>query len=85
MDDPQDGNGDPDATVQITFLMGELYGKDDPIYLKGRELFERHLDECAQDVEWWRRGRECGIMSESFTRWQVGGLAGFCLLEELYP
>jgi hypothetical protein len=31
--------------------MGELYGADDPIYLKGRQLFEGHLDECARDVE----------------------------------
>jgi hypothetical protein len=43
--------GDPDATVQIGFLMGELYGEDDPAYLKARELFERHLDACVRDVE----------------------------------
>lgn len=49
--DQQGGTGDPDATTQIAFLMGEIYGKDDPAYLKGRELFERYLDECAQDVE----------------------------------
>jgi hypothetical protein len=52
--------GDPDATAQITFLMGEIYGEDDPVYLKGRELFERCLDECAQDVErgYWIRSRD---------------------------
>jgi hypothetical protein len=49
--DQRDATGDPDSTAQITFLMGELYGKDDPVYLRGRELFETHLDECAQDVE----------------------------------
>jgi len=45
------GTGDPDASASITFLMGELYGADDLIYLKGRELFEIHLAECARDVE----------------------------------
>jgi squalene cyclase len=49
--DQRGSTGDPDSTAQITFLMGELYGEDDPVYLGGRELFERHLDECAQDVE----------------------------------
>jgi hypothetical protein len=49
--DQRGSTGDPDATAQITFLMGEIYGEDDPVYLRGRELFEAHLDECAQDVE----------------------------------
>jgi hypothetical protein len=42
---------DPDATAQITFLMGEVYGEADPVYLKGRDLFEGYLDECVLDVE----------------------------------
>jgi hypothetical protein len=49
--DQRGSTGDPDSTAQITFLMGELYGEDDPVYLRGRELFERHLDEAIQDVE----------------------------------
>ncbi len=49
--DQQNGTGDPDATVQIGFLMGEIYGEKDPAYLKGKELFESYLDECAQDIE----------------------------------
>ena len=49
--DQRDTTGDPDSTAQITFLMGELYGEDDPVYLRGRELFERHLEESAQDAE----------------------------------
>jgi squalene cyclase len=49
--DQRGSTGDPDSTAQITFLMGELYGEDDPVYLRGRELFERHLDEAVQDVE----------------------------------
>jgi hypothetical protein len=43
--------GDPDSTAQIAFLMGEIYGQDDPAYLKGRELYDRSLDECVRDVE----------------------------------
>ncbi len=31
--------------------MGEIYGENDPVYRKGRELFETHLDEAIQDVE----------------------------------
>ncbi len=49
--DQRGATGDPDSTSQITFLVGELYGEDDPVYLRGRELFERHLDEAVQDVE----------------------------------
>jgi len=49
--DQRDATGDPDSTAQITFLMGELYGEDDPVYLRGRGLFETHLDECVQDVD----------------------------------
>jgi hypothetical protein len=49
--DQRDATGDPDSTAQITFLMGEIYGEDDPVYLRGRALFERHLDEALQDVE----------------------------------
>lgn len=55
-DDP----GDPDATAQITFLMRDLFGEDDPVYVKGRARFERLLDECVQDVEkgYWVRDRK---------------------------
>jgi hypothetical protein len=49
--DQRGSTGDPDSTAQITFLMGEIYGDDDPVYLRGRELFETHFDECVQDVE----------------------------------
>jgi hypothetical protein len=58
--DQQSGTGDPDATAQIGFLMGELYGEDDPAYLKAKRLFEGHLDKCAQDVErgYWVRLRD---------------------------
>jgi hypothetical protein len=42
---------DPDATAHITFLMGEIYGEADAVYLKGRELYEGYLNECVLDVE----------------------------------
>ncbi|MGD2178411.1 MAG: prenyltransferase/squalene oxidase repeat-containing protein, partial [Anaerolineae bacterium] len=43
--------GDPDSTAQVAFLMGEIYSQQDPIYLEGRALYERFLDECVGDVE----------------------------------
>jgi hypothetical protein len=52
--------GDPDSTAQITFLMREVYGEDDPTYLEGNALLERFLDRCAQDAErgYWIRLRD---------------------------
>ncbi len=50
-EDQQNGPGDPDATAQIAFLLGELHGKDDPAYLKAKGLFEEYLDECVRDVD----------------------------------
>jgi hypothetical protein len=51
---------DPDATAQVTFLMRQVYGEHDPAYLKGKELFERYLDQCAQDAArgYWIRLRD---------------------------
>ncbi len=49
--DQRGTTGDPDSTAQIAFPMGEIYGRDDPAYLKGRELYEHSLDECVRDVE----------------------------------
>jgi len=59
-DGTEDRQSDPDATAQIAFLMGEIYGEDDPAYLKGRELFERYLDECVRDADrgYWVRPRD---------------------------
>ena len=56
----EDDLGDPDATAQITFLMGEIYGQEDPIFQRGKRLFERHLDACAQDAErgYWISARD---------------------------
>ncbi len=52
--------GDPDSTAQITFLMGEIYGENEPVYLKGRTLFESYLNKTAQDVKrgYWIRLRD---------------------------
>jgi hypothetical protein len=54
---PHDGDeapanrGDPDATAQVTFLLGEIFGAGDPQYRRGRELYESFLDEAAADAE----------------------------------
>ena len=55
-----DDLGDPDATAQITFLMGEIYGREDPAFQRGKRLFERHLDACARDAQrgYWIRARD---------------------------
>jgi hypothetical protein len=54
------GLDDPDATAQIAFLMGEIYGPEDPVFQRGKRLFEHHLDACAQDAErgYWIRARD---------------------------
>jgi hypothetical protein len=54
--DGEEVTDDPDTTAQITFLMSEVYGEDDPAYLKGMALFESYLDKGAQDA-----GRGCWI------------------------
>lgn len=50
---------DPDATAQVTFLIADVYGENEPVYRRGRELFERHLDRCARDAERGYRVRAC--------------------------
>lgn len=42
---------DPDSTAQILFMMKEIYGEENPIWLKGVKLFEKFLDEVAIDAE----------------------------------
>ncbi len=42
---------DPDSTAQILFMMREIYGEDDPVWLKGIELYENALDRMASDSE----------------------------------
>lgn len=42
---------DPDSTAQILFMMKEIYGEDDTLWLKGIKLFENFLDQMALDVE----------------------------------
>ncbi len=56
----QDDLGDPDATAQITFLMGEIYGQGDAVFCQGKRLFEHYLDECARDAErgYWIRAHD---------------------------
>jgi len=42
---------DPDSSAVVTFLMKDLLGEEDTLYKRGRELYERHLDQTAADAE----------------------------------
>jgi hypothetical protein len=42
---------DPDSTAQILFLMKEIYGEKDKLWIKGIKLFEKFLDKLALDAE----------------------------------
>jgi hypothetical protein len=42
---------DPDATAVVAFLLGDMFGVHDSQYRRGRELYERFLDETAVDAE----------------------------------
>ncbi len=48
---PPDATGDPDASAQIAFMMREIAGEDAPVFVKGRELFERNLGDVDRDVQ----------------------------------
>ena len=57
----EDEEIDPDSSAQITFLMRDLLGEEDTLYKRGIALFERHLDQMAQDAEegfWYRKGEK---------------------------
>jgi len=57
-DEELPNRGDPDAMAQVTFLLGALFGVDDPQYRRGRELYEDFLNETAADAERGYRIRE---------------------------
>ena len=42
---------DPDSSAMVTFLMKDILGEEDTLYKRGRELYEKHLDQTASDVE----------------------------------
>lgn len=42
---------DPDSSAQITFLMKDLFGEEDPLYKRGIALYEEHLNQVAKDAE----------------------------------
>jgi prenyltransferase beta subunit len=42
---------DPDSSVMVTFLMKDLLGEEDTLYKRGREQYEKHLDQTATDAE----------------------------------
>jgi hypothetical protein len=45
-----DEETDPDSSAQITFLMGDLLGKEDTLYKRGLALYEQHLDQRAEEA-----------------------------------
>ena len=52
---------DPDSSAQITFLMRDLFGEEDPLYKRGIALYEEHLNQIAQDAEsgfYYRNGEK---------------------------
>jgi hypothetical protein len=42
---------DPDSSTAGTFLMKDLLGEEDTLYKRGRELYEKHLNQTAADAE----------------------------------
>lgn len=42
---------DPDSTAQTLFMMREIYGEDDTVWLKGVKFYEKCLDGVAKDAE----------------------------------
>jgi hypothetical protein len=42
---------DPDSSAQITFLMKDLFGEEDPLYKRGIVLYQEHLEQVAKDAE----------------------------------
>ena len=53
---------DPDSSAQITFLMKDLLGEEDTLYKRGKELYEKDLDQMAIDAEqgfyYWNEKKE---------------------------
>jgi hypothetical protein len=57
----EDEEVDPDSSAQITFLMGDLLGKEDTLYKRGLALYEQHLDLGAEEAKagfWDRKGEK---------------------------
>jgi hypothetical protein len=57
----EDEEIDPDSSAQITFLMKDLFGEEDPLYKRGIALYEEHLNQLAKDAEagfWYRKGQK---------------------------
>jgi hypothetical protein len=55
----EDKEIDPDSSAQITFLMKDLLGGEDTLYKRGVALFEKHLDQRAEEARagfWDRKG-----------------------------
>lgn len=57
----EDQEIDPDSSAQITFLMKDLLGGEDTLYKRGVALFEKHLEQRAEEARagfWDRKGEK---------------------------
>jgi hypothetical protein len=57
----EDQEIDPDSSAQITFLMKDLLGGEDTLHKRGVALFEKHLDQRAEEAGagfWDRKGEK---------------------------
>jgi hypothetical protein len=79
---------DPDSSAQITFLMKDLFGEEDPLYKRGIALFEKHLDQVTQDAKQgfcYRKGEQeendiyhlTHLLGQSFFSGKRGAEAGY--------
>ena len=84
----EDEEIDPDSSAQITFLMKDLLGEEDTLYKRGIALFEKHLDQIAQDAQagfWYRKGEReendiyhlTHLLGQSFFSGKRGADAGY--------
>jgi len=84
---------DPDSSAQITFLMRDLSGEEDPLYKRGIALYEEHLDQLAKDAEagfYYRRGQKeendiyhlTHLLGQSFFFGKRSADAGYALKDQ---
>ena len=84
---------DPDSSAQITFLMRDLSGEEDPLYKRGVALYEEHLDQLAKDAEagfCYRKGQKedndichlTHLLGQSFFFGKISADAGYDLKDQ---
>jgi hypothetical protein len=84
---------DPDSSAQITFLMKDLFGEEDPLYKRGIALYEEHLSQVAKDAEsgfYYRNGEKTEndiyhlthLLGQSFFFGKRGAEAGYNIKDQ---